>query len=144
MRLVRFPFAVLAVAACHHEPIHRLPTPAVEDEGKPPLTVAPDVVEHRRIAGSFRILPDEAMRIAMFKARKSRVVAMFTVCLSATGAITEIRQDRKSDLPDYDDKIQRVIRETWRYRPFEVNGKPAPICTAVTFIYSQPLGNAKP
>jgi hypothetical protein len=26
---------------------------------------------------------------------------------------------------------------TWTYRPFLVNGKPAPVCTAVTFIYSQ-------
>ena len=37
----------------------------------------------------------------------------------------------------YDQTIQSTIRGTWRYRPFLVNGKAAPVCTAVTFIYSQ-------
>ena len=37
----------------------------------------------------------------------------------------------------YDTEIERVIRGTWRYRPFLVEGKPEPVCTAVTFIYSQ-------
>jgi hypothetical protein len=25
----------------------------------------------------------------------------------------------------------------WRYKPYLVNGKAVPVCTAVTFIYSQ-------
>jgi hypothetical protein len=25
----------------------------------------------------------------------------------------------------------------WKYRPFMVNGKAVPVCTAVTFIYTQ-------
>jgi len=25
----------------------------------------------------------------------------------------------------------------WRYRPFLIDGEPAPACTAVTFIYAQ-------
>jgi hypothetical protein len=29
------------------------------------------------------------------------------------------------------------MRAEWRYKPYNVNGKPVPVCTAVTFIYSQ-------
>ena len=41
-----------------------------------------------------------------------------------------------SGFPAYDQKIQREMRN-WKYRPFMVNGKAAPVCTAVTFIYQQ-------
>jgi hypothetical protein len=30
----------------------------------------------------------------------------------------------------------REMRQ-WAYRPYLINGKPVPVCTAVTFIYSQ-------
>ena len=29
------------------------------------------------------------------------------------------------------------MRNEWRYKPYLVNGKAVPVCTAVTFIYSQ-------
>lgn len=38
----------------------------------------------------------------------------------------------------YDEKIREHMSE-WEYSPFEINGKPAPICTAVTIIYQQPV-----
>jgi len=36
----------------------------------------------------------------------------------------------------YDRRIERMIY-AWRYRPFLIDGEPAPACTAVTFIYAQ-------
>ena len=36
----------------------------------------------------------------------------------------------------YDSKIQSEMR-SWRYRPYMMNGRAVPVCTAVTFIYSQ-------
>jgi hypothetical protein len=39
---------------------------------------------------------------------------------------------------DYDAKIMREMRR-WAYRPYTVNGKAVPVCTAATFIYAQPL-----
>ena len=29
------------------------------------------------------------------------------------------------------------MRSEWKYSPYMVNGKAVPVCTAVTFIYSQ-------
>jgi protein TonB len=44
--------------------------------------------------------------------------------LKSTGAIA------------YDRKIEREIYG-WRYRPFILNGEPTPVCTTVTYVYSQ-------
>jgi hypothetical protein len=46
-------------------------------------------------------------------------------------------QLRSSGFAAYDEKIQATIRRDWRYRPFLVNGKATPVCTAFRFIYSQ-------
>jgi hypothetical protein len=44
---------------------------------------------------------------------------------------------KSTGFPAYDETIMSRIRGEWRYRPFQVNGKPVAVCTAVTFIYSQ-------
>jgi hypothetical protein len=36
----------------------------------------------------------------------------------------------------YDRKLEREIYG-WNYRPFRVDGEPAPVCTVFTFVYSQ-------
>jgi hypothetical protein len=36
----------------------------------------------------------------------------------------------------YDRKIERELYG-WKYRLFTVDGEPVPVCTAVTFVYSQ-------
>ena len=51
--------------------------------------------------------------------------------------IASVNQLKSTGFPPYDQKIINTIRGEWRYRPFMVNGKAAPVCTAVTFIYSQ-------
>jgi hypothetical protein len=40
-------------------------------------------------------------------------------------------------VPAYDRKLVHDLREGSRYRPFVVDGVPSPVCTAVTFIYTQ-------
>jgi hypothetical protein len=44
---------------------------------------------------------------------------------------------KSTGFPAYDSKISNTIHGEWRYRPYNVNGKAVPVCTAVTFIYSQ-------
>jgi len=44
---------------------------------------------------------------------------------------------KSTGFPAYDSKIQTKIRGEWRYKPYNVNGKAVPVCTAVTFIYNQ-------
>ena len=52
------------------------------------------------------------------------------------GAVNTLNVLKSSGFPAYDQKITREMRN-WRYRPYMINGKPAPVCTAVTFIYQQ-------
>lgn len=50
--------------------------------------------------------------------------------------MSSITQLKSTGFPAYDSKIKREMN-VWKYRPFLINGKPAPVCTAVTFIYNQ-------
>jgi hypothetical protein len=74
------------------------------------------------------------------------VIASFKLCLDTSGAITTVTQLKTSGFPAYDQKLKSKIGE-WKYKPYQVNGKAVPVCTAVTFIYSQvadPAGSAAP
>ena len=44
---------------------------------------------------------------------------------------------KSSGVPDYDKLLVTTILGTWKYKPVLVNGRPVPICSAVTFIYKQ-------
>jgi outer membrane biosynthesis protein TonB len=59
------------------------------------------------------------------------------VCITAEGSISTVSQLRSTGFPAYDAKIQNTIRKDWRFRPFVINGRPTPVCTALRFIYSQ-------
>jgi hypothetical protein len=43
----------------------------------------------------------------------------------------------------YDHVLRHAIAD-WRYRPFQINGQPAPVCTAIIFVYSQRLPRRAP
>lgn len=82
------------------------------------------------------ILPDDATKTAITRSQRDKVVGSFKLCISDTGAVTGVTALKSTGFPDYDAKIIREMN-TWAYRPYLVNGKAAPVCTAVTFIYSQ-------
>ncbi|MGE3545640.1 MAG: energy transducer TonB, partial [Kofleriaceae bacterium] len=65
-----------------------------------------------------------------------RVIGSFKLCIDASGKIISVSRLRSTGFVGYDATIINTIRNTWSYRPFTVNGKPVPVCTAVTFIYS--------
>jgi protein TonB len=102
----------------------------------PPQNVAPSMLEAQRIAGDKNIQPDDATKIEILRSGKERLVASWKLCISATGDVASANLLKSSGFPAYDEKMRAGIK-TWRYRPYQVNGKPAPVCTAVTFIYSQ-------
>ena len=68
---------------------------------------------------------------------KDRIIGSFKLCLTVTGAIGNVNMLKSTGFPAYDSKIQNKMRSEWRYKPYMVNGKAVPVCTAVTFIYSQ-------
>ena len=102
---------------------------------EPPLTVPPTVLEGSRISGEKEILPDDATVKAIELAGQERLVGSVKLCLTAAGTIQSVAAIKSTGFVDYDRTIQNTIRSQWRYRPYEVDGKAVPVCTAVTFIY---------
>ena len=111
--------------------------PAAIDVPQPPRIVPPSALEASRISGEKQIIPDDVTKIAIERAGTNRVVGTFKVCLTAGGGIASVTALKSTGYPAYDHAITTTITGTWRYRPFLIGGHPAPVCTAVTFIYSQ-------
>jgi len=101
--------------------------------------VAPTILEALRIAGDKNILPDDVTKAEIARAQgpgKVKVVGSYKLCINTEGTVTEVKTMRPSRFPAYDEKLVRGMYD-WRYTPFLINGQPVPVCTAVTFIYSQ-------
>ena len=99
-----------------------------------PQTVAPSQLEALRIAGSKTIVPNPDTRADMISAGKSRVVASFKLCLDDKGSVSATTTLKSSGFPAYDRKINAEIRQ-WIFRPYKLNGRAVPVCTAATFIF---------
>lgn len=113
------------------------PPPPPPPPPAPPQNVPPTLLEGSRIAGDKMIVPDDVTKTEIQRSGKNRIVGSFKLCLTVTGAISSITMLKSTGFPAYDNKIQSKMRSEWRYKPYMVNGKAVPVCTAVTFIYSQ-------
>ncbi len=103
----------------------------------PPRVVAPALIEKYRISGTKDILPDDATRAKMAADKKQKVVGSWKLCLDTSGAPTLVSLLKSTGYPTYDDAIAASVR-AWRYQPIPIDGKPAAVCTAVTFIFALP------
>jgi len=113
------------------------PPPPPPPPPAPPQNVPPTLLEGSRVAGDKMIVPDDVTKTEIQRSGKDRIIGSFKLCLTVTGAISSITMLKSTGFPAYDNKIQRKMRSEWRYKPYMVNGKAVPVCTAVTFIYSQ-------
>jgi protein TonB len=113
------------------------PPPPPPPPPAPPATVAPTALDANRISGEKLIVPDDVTKTEISRSGKDKLVGTYKLCITADGNISSVGQLKSTGFAAYDSKIQNTIRGEWRYRPFMVNGKAAPVCTAVTFIYSQ-------
>jgi hypothetical protein len=95
------------------------------------------MLEGSRIAGDKMISPDDVTKTEIQRSGKDRVIGSFKLCLTVGGEISSVTMLKSTAFPAYDGKIQSKMRGEWRYKPYMVNGKAVPVCTAVTFIYSQ-------
>jgi len=116
--------------------------PVRAELGGSPRNVAPNALDAVRIAGQKSIVPDDATKTALWQsaistAQRVHLIGSFKLCISSSGRIQSIATLKSTGVPTYDHKLIRDMRETWRYRPFLLEGVPLPVCTAVTFIYSQ-------
>jgi protein TonB len=101
-----------------------------------PKVVPPTALNQYRTGGETQIQPPDEVKNQIRRDSRSRVVAAVRLCLDSGGRIDSIRVIKSSGYPAYDQKIQSKMR-AWTYKPFRVNGKPHPVCTAVTFNYVQ-------
>jgi hypothetical protein len=113
------------------------PPPPPPPPPAPPQNVPPTLLEGSRIAGEKQIVPDDVTKTEIGRSGKDRIVGSFKLCLTPTGSISNVTQLKSTGFPAYDSKILNKMRSEWRYKPYMVNGKAVPVCTAVTFIYTQ-------
>lgn len=101
-----------------------------------PIVVPTKVAASNRISGTAVIRPPESAMATMASTGRHRAIAAVKICISTGGRITQEQLLKRSGLPAWDRRLCEAIR-AWRYRPFEVNGQPVPVCTSVVFIYHQ-------
>ncbi|MBC7976583.1 MAG: hypothetical protein H7138_16540 [Myxococcales bacterium] len=102
-----------------------------------PQVVAPSALDANRIAGQRNILPDEITMTAIGRSGNTTLASSYKVCVTAEGAVSSVSQLKSTGFPAYDAKIQATLRREWRYRPYLIQGKPTPVCTAFRFMYAQ-------
>jgi TonB family protein len=86
--------------------------------------------------GETMIRPNDQMKRLLAKARIDRVIAAYQYCIDESGRVAEIRIIRSSGLPSYDEALHKAIA-SWTFPPYLDEGHPVPVCSAVTFVYSQ-------
>jgi hypothetical protein len=84
----------------------------------------------RRLTGDAAIPPSQDVITAV---GKPIAVAIVKLCLDADGKVASTRVVKTSGVPAYDDQLRATINASWTFAPTEVDGKPAPVCTTVTF-----------
>lgn len=65
---------------------------------------------------------------------KPKVVASIKMCLDDKGSVSSVALLKPSGFGAYDRKIITELRQ-WIFKPYKINGRAMPVCTAVTFIY---------
>lgn len=119
------------------------PPPPPPPSAGAPRNVPPALLEGSRIAGEKNIVPDDPDKVQITRSGKGRLIGSWKLCVSDAGDVSEVKLLKSSGFPGYDRKLETEMWN-WRYRPFLVNGKPVPVCTAITFIYSQDGGAPPP
>jgi outer membrane biosynthesis protein TonB len=94
------------------------------------------MLEGSRIAGEKMIYPSDVTKTEINRSGKERILGSFKLCLTVGGEISSVNQLKSTGFPAYDARILQEMHN-WRYKPYMVNGKAVPVCTAVTFVYSQ-------
>ena len=116
-----------------------LPPPPSRSK-KVPIVIAEgamkNVIEGKRVAGNKLLAPDDDTKSAIRDAGSPRLRGTFRVCLDDTGKVESVLPVRSTGFAAYDRTIIAGINQ-WQYAPFMVDDVPTPMCTGVTFIYTQ-------
>lgn len=129
-------FALVLSLALAPALVHAAPPPPPPPPPAPPQNVPPTALEVQRIAGEKAIVPDDVTKTEIQRSGKEKLVGSFKLCVTAGGVVSTVSMLKSTGFPAYDTKITTEMRR-WQYKPYLINGNAVPVCTAVTFIYSQ-------
>lgn len=115
-----------------------MPPPPPPPPPAPPHRVASSTLEAQRVRGSRELPPDAATRAEMVRAKKERIVGEFQLCVDAAGAVTWVTALKSTGFPAYDAALVASMRG-WAFRPVQIDGVPARVCTTMTFKFEQAL-----
>jgi outer membrane biosynthesis protein TonB len=104
------------------------------DPPKPPETIAQEMIEGQRIAGTERILLPANVLALLRRDNVSQVQAVARICVDEQGNAASIRFRRPSGYSSVDEVIEREMSK-WRYRPWLVKGQAVSACFVVIFNY---------
>lgn len=89
-----------------------------------------------RTSGRTAITPSDPLKTAIQRARVSALIGSFQYCLAPAGNVEAVDLIRSTGVPEYDARIMSAMHE-WKYEPYLDGGTPVPVCSSVTFQYSQ-------
>lgn len=122
---------------CTEEPCGPPAAPVVVKKDPPvvPQIVPPTVIKGMRTAGDTQIHPPAPVKTAIMRDGKTKVTAVYRVCVGTDGEISSLSVVKSSGYAGYDAALDDGLRG-WRYRPYVIDGRKVPVCGVVTFIYS--------
>jgi TonB family protein len=98
------------------------------------VELAPTEIEPFRIAGETSIVPADLDRVNLPVGARAR--GRFQLCLDTTGKPTSVAVTNTTGIANYDRKIVDRMWK-WAFNPILVDGKPAKVCSQVTFLFEQ-------
>jgi TonB family protein len=127
------------IAAVDPEPKVAEPAPppapvAAPKHVEPPRAIAPDVLKGLLVQ-STSIEPPDVVRMQMTRDDKKKTAVVVKVCIAETGAVTQSSIAKSSGYPAYDEHAVSSVRG-WRYKPYVVDNKAVPACSAVAVAFS--------
>jgi TonB family protein len=127
---------VLAMtSACASETVATAP-PAAPQMGTDGRWIVSPKSLGELLAGDREVTPDSDDKGRLLHSSTRHVRTAVKFCVDETGAVQEAVTVIASPLPKFDAIALRHVR-AWRFHPYLIDGKPAPVCAASTFLYTQ-------
>lgn len=113
-----------------------LPPPPSRSQKRPLVLASSKLLEGTRLSGETAVSPDDVDKLRLQQSGKAQLRGTFRLCIDDTGAVESVLPLTSTGIVNYDVKIMRKMHD-WRYRPYQVDAQPVPVCTKITVIYDQ-------
>jgi hypothetical protein len=113
-----------------------LPPPPSRSKKRPVVLSNSTLVEGKRISGTPQIFPNDLDKLRLQKSGNPPIAGVFRLCIDDTGAVESVLPIQLTGLAGYDQKIMSTMHD-WKYAPYQIDGEAVPVCTQITFKYSQ-------